>query len=179
MVSKELSGREIQDMIGEDGMVICYPQLYDYDSIEELFHNGELNKIVILYLQEPELGHWVVLTRYKNVLSFFDSYGIMPDNELNWNSKTKNESLDQAEGNYLTKLMHDYHGTVEYNEKRFQEHSRNINTCGRYCVLRALSYRMPLKKFQEILDSIRKAGVNLDDAIVFMTDSLLKNNVTE
>jgi len=178
MVSKELTGTEIAELIGTDGLVITYPELYRYDSIDELFSNG-INKVVILYLQdkrgETYQGHWVVLTKHRNRVLFFDSYGILPDNELRWNNSTDNRELNQHRGNYLTTLLKDYAdrgGTVEYNEKRFQEHNHGVNTCGRYAVLRAIFYRVPLKTFQRVLDDIRRAGVKLDEAVVCLTDSL-------
>jgi hypothetical protein len=65
-----------------DAKIISYPNIYNYNTIDNLF--GDSDKIIILYLVTAlNNGHWVCLLRnkMKNTIYFFDSYGLGVDEE--------------------------------------------------------------------------------------------------
>jgi hypothetical protein len=116
---------------------IPYLRYGSNDFIELLFkHLNERGFCMILYEINPHHGHWVcVLGKNKGHrnLEFFDSYGMKTDDEL----KHATYSNLMVHG---VKLLHDlFENTdsiIEYNGKRLQRMSKNINTCGKWCLLR-------------------------------------------
>lgn len=170
----ELTGDDMKKLAGPDSLILSYPELYKYKTIEQLFSNG-INKIIILYLQTPNSGHWCCLTLNNNIVTFFDPYNLMPDSELKFNKQILNKELNQ-EHTYLTKLLLDFAikgGTVEYNEMRFQKLSNGVSTCGRHAGLRARYYQIPLNKYQKIFKDLKKEGYDLDKVSIFISDYLL------
>ena len=175
-----LTGEDIKKLAGNGALILTYPELYKYKSIQQLFSQG-IKKVVILYLQEStntyQRGHWCLLTKNNNTVSFFDSYSYMPDSEIKWNDKEKREELNQ-DTNYLTKLLYEFAkkgGKVEYNEMRFQKKGAERNTCGRHAGVRARFYEVPLKTYQKLFREVRKHGFDLDDFIVDVSNYLLQN----
>lgn len=174
MVDKLLTDDEVLKISGKNSMLLTYPQLYNYYSIDDLFNN-DIKKIIILYLHDHNKGHWCLLTKYDNQkkVSFFDPYGLMPDQQLKWNDKDRNYLLNQH-SNYLTLLLYQYDGKVEYNDYKFQKFEPHINTCGRWIGIRSRYYLIPLDIFiKQFENEKNNYGIDLDNLIVEMTDEIL------
>ena len=178
MTDKLLDGNEV-DRIANGCDIIDYPNLKDYNSIEDLM--GDKDKVILLYLNEKDgntlSGHWCALTRYDNreKVCFFDSYGIMPDNQLKWHPEEKRIELEQTEP-LLTRLLSDYAdrgGHVEYNDMRYQDRDDDIATCGRHTALRCRFKEIPLETYNKMFKAARKKGADLDKLSVHLTEPLL------
>lgn len=136
-LSRPLSEGDIIDALARYDIPIktmSYTELKDYDSIDDLFEGYKY--IALLYTDNPEeVGHWVLLIRHKDdEIELFDSYGIKPDNQLNFVSKKKNLFP------YLTKILKDNNiHKLHYSIKRLQTMNDNIGTCGRHLIWRALT----------------------------------------
>jgi hypothetical protein len=176
-----LSGDDVLHIAGPNTIILNYPQLYEYQSIEQLFSNG-IEKIILLYLTDRDdinmsfSGHWVSITKRNNHIVFFDPYGYMPDSEIKFNKTNEKREFLNQNSNYLTRLLYDYckkGGIIEYNQMRFQKHGRNINSCGRHAAFQARFYDIPLDYYQKVFKDLRKKGWNLDDVIVFLTNQFL------
>lgn len=115
--------------------ILKYGELNDYKSIDELLPN--VKDYVILLLESDEnVGHWMALMRpNKDTVEFWDSYGGKPGSQEKWNSKNKNNQLGQYAG-VLTQLLNNFDGRVVYNPVKYQGGGEDINTCGRWCILR-------------------------------------------
>jgi hypothetical protein len=88
---------------------------------------------VLLYETEPHEGHWVLLTkRSADTLEFLDPYGLEPDRELKWAKYSAHETNGRA----LLAAFLDEWKWVDYLGSPIQEWAPNINTCGRYAILR-------------------------------------------
>lgn len=179
-----LNGDQMKQISGNDSIILSYPELYKYKSIENLFNNG-INKVIILYLQEKHennmMGHWCLLTKYlnQNKVCFYDPYGFMPDSQLKWNDKEERIELNQ-EHNYLTLLLYNYsknNGKVEYNEMKFQKKDPSINTCGRHVSVRAHFFNIPLETYQHMFKRMRNKGFDLDNLIVLISDLLYGSTI--
>ena len=62
-----------------DSRLMMYKELKGIDEIEKLLpsHNSYF---ILLYPTISETnGHWVVLTRYNDIIEYLDSYGFLPD----------------------------------------------------------------------------------------------------
>lgn len=184
MTEKLLSDSEVRRLAGADSKVITYPEIQRYPTLQKLF--GNKNKLIILYLNEngPSglVGHWVLLTRIKRdgkeIIEFSDSYGKQIDEALEYNDENKRKELDQEHG-YLSRLLYDYldgfedSREVHYNELPLQKMKANINSCGRWCGMRAHFYEIPLEQWQSIWRKLGKDGYDLDDFIVKISDKIL------
>lgn len=149
--------------------VIKYDDLYSYRSIDDLLRNT--NAVALLYRQASNFGHWCCITRdrYGNV-SFFDSYGLMPDDELRWTFDV-NDELGQ-DVNILSKLLYQHSlngGSVEYNEYQFQKDKDGVNSCGRWTAYRCRLHKFTLPEFQRMFIKYK----NPDAEIVKLTNKFL------
>ena len=185
-MNKYLSDKEVKKIAGKDSKVILYPEIKNYNTLDELFQNK--NKIIILYLNEStptrNSGHWCGLTRRfdkkknKEIIEYLDSYGQEIDQPLDWHDDIKQKQLDQEHG-YLSRLLYDYcngNNKVElhYNELPFQKHDNNIATCGRHCGLRMWTYPSTLEDYQKLMKDMHNDGFDLDEVVTIITDKLLK-----
>ena len=78
-IAYALSNHELEKMMNNQIKVVIYPDLVNYNSIEELLE--PFGAVIILYLMDTDTGHWVTLFRYpnSNKIEFFDPYGRKPD----------------------------------------------------------------------------------------------------
>lgn len=170
----ELSDGDIKAIAGAGTKIMTYPQIMQHDTLESMF--GKANKVVILYLNEQNgnsyQGHWCLITRHNGNVVFFDSYGLMPDEQLKFHSKSRQRELGQTH-NHLTRLLAESPLPVEYNEMKFQKKIRGVNTCGRHVGLRAKFYQVPLVTYQKLFKNLAKSGINLDMASVELTDPII------
>ena len=103
--------------------------------------------IVLFETVEDNNGHWTALLRYKEngneIIEFFDSYGNTPKEVYQFNSKLKNNKLNQNR-NYLSDLIMNYmksnkNALFIYNNKKLQAYGDDIATCGRWVIFRIFS----------------------------------------
>ena len=128
-----LSPDEVHQIAGCSMRLTKYSDIDDYPTIDDLF--GEADCVLILYETRQNSGHWCCIINKENVIEFFDSYGLIPDNELlfvNIKFREENDMLIP----HLTKLFLKTEKTIEYNDKRLQKMADNINTCGYWCGMR-------------------------------------------
>lgn len=123
-----------------------------YQDFIELSFKKILNMlpIVILYESKPGFGHWTLLHRYRNNIEFFDSYGFQPDTEFNY--VDPRYRLPHKLVEFLLSMFDSF--KIHYNQYRFQTMSENIQTCGRWCILRNLLKHIDIDKFAEAVDSL-------------------------
>jgi len=104
--------------INPDAKIMKYTDLYDYDSIEELFK--DCDKIILLFLTiSKRAGHWTCLYKQPNstTINYYDSYGVMPDYELQAISKKRRAELNESY-DYLRHLLMGHN--VNVNRIQFQ-----------------------------------------------------------
>lgn len=187
MTEKYLSDKEVKKLAGKDSKVVLYPEIQNYNNLDELF--GNKNKVIILYLNEStptrNSGHWCGITRRfdkkkkKEIVEYLDSYGQEIDQPLEFNNSFQNKELNQEHG-YLSRLLYDYcNGNdddveLHYNELPMQKHDPDIATCGRHLGLRMWTYPCPLEQYQKLMKNMENSGFNLDEVVTLITDKLLK-----
>ena len=146
----DLSGKDIMRMVNGETRILAYEKLKTYNSLEQILN--PYGNCIILYQTKENFGHWVVLIdRGGRMLEFYDSYGLKPDEEL----KIDNQYHLRIHGGvitpHLTALIKSGGWSVKYNNKQLQEQLSDVNTCGRYCVMRLLYKDMSLQKFNDLL----------------------------
>lgn len=135
-----------------------YSDLSKYDNIDGLLPSDK-SFMFMLIEDSPNKGHWVCLSRYNDMIEFFDSYGGQPDSQLKWNNTNTNEKLGQGK-KLLSGLLNNFDGKVVYNPVKYQSDGSDINTCGRHCTFRIQNMQ---------------SGKNLDDYFKYMKQ--LKNSM--
>jgi len=114
-------------MLNPYAEVMTYPELQNYDDIEDVF-NGK-QKIILLYLlQSEKSGHYVCLFKNSDGLNYFDSYGVMPDFQFELLSPEKRKQLNQ-EQDYLNNYLLKDHKVI-YNNITYQGLEKGTATCG-------------------------------------------------
>lgn len=132
--------------------IMTYKDLLDYPSIDSVLE--PYGRVVILYEQMPNIGHWVCLFNGPSdddefgTIYFFDSYGLKPDDEQDW-IDIEFRQKNWQDRRYLSQLLKESPAEVEYNEYKLQGKNQDIGTCGKWCIARL---SMPLLTTQQFGD---------------------------
>ena len=118
-----LSDDDIRENLGQTIKIILDTDLSKYQNLHELL-TEEKDCCIILYEEKHLSGHWTCLTRYDQLFTFFDSYGIRFDSELKWLSWKTRLQLNEAVP-YLTHLLKGER--YDYNKVKYQEDNPKIN----------------------------------------------------
>lgn len=128
-----LNNEEVAKIAGREITMIPYTDIHLYENLDDLFAT---DCVLLNYLSTKNYGHWVGLHRKKNKISFFDSYGRMPDSQLEF-IPFKYRIESNQDYPYLVKLMKKWVDTdpkrsVHYNSEQLQKYSSRITKCGRW-----------------------------------------------
>jgi hypothetical protein len=162
LVKYALSSSDIHAAL-PDCAIYTYDQLKDIPDIDTLL--GKSQECIILYKTGPSFGHWVCVFKKRNVIHFFDSYGIFTDDELHFISKDKRIQLGESYA-FLSKLILDSPYQLDYNEKRLQSKASYISTCGKWCIVRLLSKDLSTNQFaRTVRKEAKLAHLSTDEYI--------------
>jgi hypothetical protein len=135
--------------------VVIYSDLKKYKRINDLFIN---DSFIILYENTAgQIGHWVCVIRRGHLLSYFDSYGKLPDPP---------EYL-KGEYPYLSQLLYSSPYNLEYNEYDYQR--AGVSTCGHHVIVRILFKYRPLEEYQHFLSQFKN-----DDEVVTAISHMIR-----
>ncbi len=175
-ISKEQADKIKYSPMGDDTIHSYFPdakimlvsELSGYNSIDELLPNNP-DCVFLLYQSSPNNGHWVLLSKYDDTIEYFDSYGGVIDNPLNWTPIGVRTKLGEGKP-LLSNLLEDTDYDLIYNAVDFQDKKDNkISTCGRWASVRwdsILNHRMPLVEFIDTIRNIKKKTGRSYDNIV-------------
>lgn len=162
-----ISDGDIKNYFGDiDENIIKYSELDNYKDIFELLPYNKSYKIILIET-EYNFGHWCCLMRYNKTIEWFNSYGTKPKTDLGTISKLKNIIFGQDvnDFNHLIKKLPEGWNVI-YNKKRLQKLNRNVNTCGRWCILRLItlnSLNFDLEDFIKFIElNMKKTGLSSD-----------------
>lgn len=163
-----LSDGDIRTILGGNIKIFTYPQLKQFRSADALF--DDKGRCLILFLTEgPTAGHWCCLLKREGHIEFFDPYGDTPEGVQDEIPKTKRDELDMNQP-YLMRLLKASGRPVVYNSYPFQKEKRDINTCGRHCIVRLLYAPDSLDAYKRIITS---SGLSPDDFVSGVSASML------
>jgi hypothetical protein len=145
----DLTGEDIMRMVDGKTNVIEYNDLKNATNLENLFRNDTL---VILYETRKGFGHWVCLIkRGINHVDFFDPYGLKVDEELNIINENHIRQNDEGQVvPHLTSLLQNGGYRVDENLTKLQKFMKDVNTCGRWVVVRILLKHIEQKRFENL-----------------------------
>jgi hypothetical protein len=151
----------------KDIETLKYSDLKNYNNIDELLPNDKDFKIILIE-QDNNIGHWVCVMKNGNTIEYFNPYGNRVDNDKKWIGKIKNAMLGQSE-DILSSMMEQSPYKCIYSKKRFQKLKPEIQTCGRWCILRIICMKdlnMDIKEFQKFIKSQCNISGMPKDALV-------------
>lgn len=160
-MKKYLDPSEVQKIAGKPLKVIKYSDLIHVNNLDDLF-SKDFPAILLLYETKENSGHWIIMIKHRDRIEFFDSYGLMPDDELKFTPKKfrKENNMDVP---VLTWLMLHSRYPIEYNDFQFQTLSEDIGTCGRWCGIR---YQMSDTSLDDFIDTFKQIPSNTRDLVV-------------
>jgi hypothetical protein len=157
-----LNGYEMLEL-NPDAKLINYSQLNEVFTPKELF--GNYKKIIILYLlQSKQSGHWVCLFLNNQGIQFFDSYGKLPDAQID-NLTVRQRIEYNQQKNRLHDILKNY--DVYYNDKSLQK--KGTQTCGCFVSHRLANYELT---DNEYIDAFK--DYNIKDPDEFVASYCLK-----
>ncbi len=159
-----LSDKNIIKAFGNKVKIVTYKDIYNYETIDELL--DPYGVVVILYEVKPNSGHWTILfKRNDDIIEFFDSYGAVIDSELKF---IKEKYRDQLKENhtYLSYLVYKSPYELDYNPYKFQKYKNNINTCGRWVILRYALREFDIDEFYKIMKQLKRKNKKSYDELV-------------
>jgi hypothetical protein len=155
---------------GDKEPIIKYSALANCKSIYDILPTDKSFK-VILVESRYNTGHWVCISRNKNMITFFDSYSNKPDGQLRYIKAFWRKMLGQDD-TYLTHLLKPKllkGRKVVYNKNRLQSLKSGSGTCGRWCILwllMSLGMGYNLDEFEKFIDKWKDAlGLTRDELI--------------
>lgn len=156
-ISTNISDDDLKRYFGENVQenVIKYSELSKYNDISDLLNKDKSYKI-ILFENEINSGHWLLILRYNSTIEFFNSYGLKPNADFLFVSRIKNWFLGQNP-NYLKNLLDNAEKNgfnVIYNKTKLQQMKKGINTCGRWIILRIIMMQFFNQDLQGFLNFI-------------------------
>ena len=183
-VSIPLSSQDIRDSMDGKVKVIRYGELSEYNNIDDLLY--PYGNVAILYQTKPNYGHWTCIFKRKvkrgekkgyrrgpnEEIEFFDPYGIMLDDELEFIPYQFRVESNQV-NKYLTNLLMKSKYPININHIPFQELKDGVNSCGRHVCLRMLLKNMSLKDYTKIFMSGNQklyGGTSSDNTVSLLSE---------
>lgn len=134
-----LSDSDLRELTPEKCSIFINDELDGMNSLNELFRGANIVYILMPWIENVGIGHWVVLTKYRNRVVFFDPYGLYVDDH--------SLSIDKRN---ITRLMYSAPDSLDmqYLSIPVQKESDKINTCGPHCLVWSFNF----KRFDDIDD---------------------------
>jgi|SRR5271154_2028970 len=169
-----LSDREVLKLIDGKANLILYPDLIEYDNIDEILE--PYGACIILFEAKPKYGHWCCLFKQnEKLLEFFNPYGGYPDDSLEY-IPMHFRLISNQYYPYLSFLMYYSPYELSYNEYKFQKHGKDIKTCGRHAAMRLVFRHLSLDDYKQLLDFLCKIlKMNYDEIVTLLTGYINKN----
>ena len=159
VIEDPLDDSEIRDYL-PDAKILTYPELSKYRNINELLPENK-DYAIILYLDEPNKGHWTAVLKYDNKIEMFDPYGVKEiDEELKWVPCAQRIKLKTAIP-YMTRLFN----SIKLPQKgilstfEYQDDKTSVASCGRhtvYRILKLLDDDMDIEQYYNHMKNLRK-----------------------
>ena len=160
-----LSNDDINHILEPDTKIFTYPEFGKMNSITEAF--DKLGRCVFLFLTtSPTSGHWCCMFKRSDCIEYFSSYGDKPEDERKWLTEEQLEELGQEEP-YLYDLLKQSGYKVYWSTHQYQSDRQDINTCGRWCVMRLICKDFSNKEFYNLVkEQMKERGITKPDDFV-------------
>lgn len=166
-----LSNEEMMKLVNGKSNLIQYPELANISNIDEILY--PYGCCIILFLTRKSYGHWICLFKvYPDTLEHFDSYGLYPDDELNFKMDPYFRKISNEDYPHLSYLLYNSPYKLSFNQYQFQEKLKDIATCGRHVSMRILLRNLNLDDYKNLICS---TDYTPDEVVTIITHALLEN----
>lgn len=165
--SYPLSDSDINIVLGGT-KIFTYPDLSKFGRLEDIFDSH--GRAMMLFLTTSDTnGHWVCFLKRGNAVEYFDPYGLPPEADKKWLSRSKLIVLGEQEP-LLSRLIRQSGMAFSYNKHKYQKDMANNNTCGRHCCVRLLNKDLTEAQYYQ---KIKNSGMNADEYVTKVIYNLL------
>lgn len=166
-----LSNIEMMDLVKGKSNLIQYPDLKNVSNIDEIL--GPYGCCIILFLTHKNYGHWTCIFKVEpNTIEHFDSYGIYPDEELNFKIDPYFRKISGEDYPHLSYLLYNSPYNLSFNQYQFQGKMKDISTCGRHTSMRIILRHLSLDDYKKLICSSKYTP---DEVVTIITHALLEN----
>jgi hypothetical protein len=137
--------------------IVKYADLDQYQHIYDLLPN-RTDFCFILTESKYNMGHWTVLVRNGSNFEYFDSYSDSPKSILDFIPKYMNKQLGNNWSQDLGKIIKSIKPSDKflYNKFPFQQEMNDVNTCGRWVIIRVATFLKESINNKQFLSFIKK-----------------------
>lgn len=153
LIKKPLSSNDIYKEFNNKIKIITYEDIFKFKNIDSLLNPHQ--QVFLLYQSKKDYGHWTCLYKISNIVYFFDSYGIIPDDQIKKSKYYEYLFHNKKLKKYLTSLMYHSNYKIEYNQYQLQEYGNKISTCGRWCIIRLKYKNISVDDFYNIFNNLK------------------------
>lgn len=139
--STPLSFENISSMLPKDSTNLLMYQQLSYISSEQLLAKPTIILMQIERRNAPKVGHFIAILDYPEYVEHFDSYGLNIEEEVRITNET----------GILLSLLKQAKKKIVSNHYRFQQFREDVETCGRWCVVRILLKQLALPQFKSFI----------------------------
>jgi hypothetical protein len=143
-MDRPLSLDELQSIV-PNAIIMKYGELQRFSRLPRL-------PLILLYETKPDFGHWVCILETPEGIEHFDSYGVLPDNELKWVPNWLAEKTGQNVKRLLKMLFDESELSgkkINYNAYHFQ--GKDTSVCGRWCAFRIFLGYLTNEQFHNVV----------------------------
>lgn len=160
-MDKLLSAEDIEHIIGYPILILLYDDLAKVRRVEDILSENNNEACLVLVRSGENVGHWIILLKEGDVVTFFDSYGGFIDDQLGYSPIRYYP--------HMSRLLSEYDGEVQYNPYQLQRFGNKISTCGRWCAYYARNRDMHIDDFVKVMKKYKKNGIDLDKLVTVLT----------
>ncbi len=160
-----MSGSDIKSFFNDRIKIIIYSDIDNIETLDELL--APYDKVVILFeVFGKGCGHWCGLKRIKgtNKVIFFDPYGLIIENEINYIPFSIMKLTDARKG-YLLRLLHQPKYDIYYSQYRLQKLKKDISTCGKWVCQFLSCDDLNENQFAKLFLDQKKNGISPDKIV--------------
>lgn len=166
---RPLNQYEVMKIIGYDINLVQFKHVEDY-GLNDIFING---MCLLHYSANNNVGHWVLLAKDYNCITYFNPTG----NNIDEHLKHIDEDFRKASDQYIPKILlmlDESNYEIRYNEFKLQDY--NTNTCGRWCGYFGRCYRLGVETFGKVFMKVPLE--KRDQLIIDITEPILAAKLT-
>lgn len=166
IIKVDLSGVDVEYLTKGNAVLLLYKDLLNYKSIFEAFGKFD-NIILLLPVQSDTQGHWICISQYptQKVINHWDSYALSWTQEIGY---TDNQYVKRNLLGQLYQQAQQQGWTITCNNKRLQQMTTGINSCGRWSCLRARMHYLNNDEFAKLFLNQKMKSDWLITALTFV-----------
>ena len=149
---------QLKRMVGRSGLRFVDWVDFRGHTLHQLMQNNT-GVILLLDHKGADVGHYVLFHKVDHHIEYFDSYGLAPDRLVSI------LQYDEKDTHRFLNIVKD----TKKHYRRLQRRRVDINTCGRYAVMR---YNVGFFSYDEFVAMLHHGSLHTDDVVTMLTMSV-------